>query len=58
MKGNSSCHCPNNEYRDGWDRIWKKKLEPEEICPECGGKLEVTKSIIFCSVCMFKDNLN
>jgi hypothetical protein len=29
-KGNSSCHIPNNKYREGWDRIFGKDRKRQE----------------------------
>ena len=34
MKGDSSVHCTNDKYRDGYDRIFK------HICEDCKGRGE------------------
>ena len=31
MKGNSSCHIPNDAYREGWERIFGKQEMPKEF---------------------------
>jgi hypothetical protein len=38
MKGNSSCHCPNNKYRESYDRIFNKRKEViNPDLPQAGG---------------------
>ena len=30
LKGDASCHCPSDEYRDNYDKIFKKKEEKDD----------------------------
>lgn len=42
MKGNASCHCSNDKYRDNHERIFGK--DDSLSCPLCGSS---TGSIYF-----------
>lgn len=35
MKGNADCHLPNDNYRDGWDRVFGEKRRHSCCDPEC-----------------------
>jgi hypothetical protein len=34
MKGNSSCHIPNDKFREGWDRTFRKEPAPDGVVPD------------------------
>jgi hypothetical protein len=44
MKGNSSCHIPNDKYRKGYDAIvWDSKLK-EKWWPKLKAAVEVARA--------------
>ena len=39
LKGDASCHCSTDDYRDGWDRIYAEKEDwAEEFITQEGGE--------------------